>query len=148
MLDHPRRYHLEFRFQLMSLKKLSLSYFHWSEIPLIGKLCSLEVIKLDREVSPQGTWDMEGFEFPQLKYLKLERLRISRWKCSSDQFPRLRKLVLVQCWRLKEVPSCFGEVSTLETIEVHGCSDSVVNSLWEIEEEQKDSGNEDFQIFV
>ncbi|XP_027082224.1 putative late blight resistance protein homolog R1A-3 isoform X1 [Coffea arabica] len=109
---------------------------------------SLEVIKLDREVSPQGTWDLEGFEFPQLKYLKLEQLRISRWKCSSDQFPRLRKLVLVQCWRLKEVPSCFGEVSTLEMIEVHGCSDSVVSSLWEIEEEQKDSGNEDFQIFV
>ncbi|XP_027069505.1 putative late blight resistance protein homolog R1A-3 [Coffea arabica] len=148
MLDQRRRYTLEFRFPLISLKKLSLLYFHWSEIPMIGKLCNLEVFKLGHEISRQDTWDMEGFEFPRLKYLKLEQLRIFRWKCSSDQFPRLRKLVLVRCWRLKEVPSCFGEVSTLEMIDVHGCSDSAVRSVWEIEEEQKDSGNEDFQIFV
>ncbi|XP_027172670.1 putative late blight resistance protein homolog R1A-3 [Coffea eugenioides] len=148
ILDQRRRYTLEFRFPLISLKKLSLLYFHWSELPMIGKLCNLEVFKLGHEISPQDTWDMEGFEFLRLKYLKLEQLRIFRWKCSSDQFPRLRKLVLVRCWRLKEVPSCFGEVSTLEMIDVHGCSDSAVRSVWEIEEEQKDSGNEDFQIFV
>nr|XP_027068086.1 putative late blight resistance protein homolog R1B-23 [Coffea arabica] len=70
------------------------------------------------------------------------------WTSSSDNFPRLEKLIVHNCWMLEEVPSCLGQCPTLEMIEVSGCRESVVNSVKQIQQEQIDMGNEILKILI
>ncbi|KAL3530245.1 hypothetical protein ACH5RR_009567 [Cinchona calisaya] len=116
-----KRGHIVFRFP-WNLKKLTLSNMHSSIIPKGGELSNLVVLKLSNIDFQEDTWDMtnEEWEFPDLEFLELAKLSIVRWTCRSDgddHFPRLRKLVLWNCRRLKEIPSCLGDITTLQIIE-------------------------------
>ncbi|XP_071916192.1 putative late blight resistance protein homolog R1A-3 [Coffea arabica] len=141
-----------FKFPL-NLKKLTLLATDppWSEISTIGKLPKLEVLKLLSYYysSPGEEWEMKEEEFPKLRVLKLSHLRdFRRWTASSDNFPRLEKLVVHDCENLEEVPSCLGECLTLEMIEVKRCRQSVVSSVKQIQQEQIDMGNEVLKILI
>ncbi|KAL3499068.1 hypothetical protein ACH5RR_041800 [Cinchona calisaya] len=141
----------EFRIPFpVSLKKLSLSSFcwQWSEISSIGKLPNLEVLKLKFDSFEGKVWDMEEVEFPKLKYLGLEYLDIVNWTGNGEHFPCLEKLVLKHLRTLEEVPSCLSWISTLEVIEVQGCTKSIVDLVKKIEEEQKAFGNEGIKILI
>ncbi|KAL3499064.1 hypothetical protein ACH5RR_041796 [Cinchona calisaya] len=141
----------EFRIAFpVSLKKLSLSSFswQWSEISSIGKLPNLEVLKLKFDSFEGKVWDMEEVEFPKLKYLGLEYLDIVNWTGNGEHFPCLEKLVLKHLRTLEEVPSCLSWISTLEVIEVQGCTKSIVDLVKKIEEEQKAFGNEGIKILI
>ena len=91
---------------------------------------------------------MTGGEFQSLKYLKLDNLWIAQWKASNDHLPCLRHLVLQRCKKLEEVPSSLGDIRTLERIEVHWCSQSAAVSVKEIEDEQRDIGNEELMVLI
>ncbi|CDP19489.1 unnamed protein product [Coffea canephora] len=132
-----------FKFPL-NLKKLSLSCNKqpWVEISTIGKLPKLEVLKLLTDSVVGKEWEMTEGEFPTLRILKLRDLDFRRWTASSDNFPRLEKLVVHWCRELEEVPFCLGECQALEMIEVRGCRESVANSVKQIQQEQRDMGNE------
>ncbi|XP_027177731.1 putative late blight resistance protein homolog R1A-3 [Coffea eugenioides] len=134
----------------MNLKKLTLSYNDqpWSEISTIGKLPNLEVLKLHYRSFEGETWEMQEGEFSKLRFLKLSNLNLRSWTANSDSFPHLEKLVLFQCRQLEEVPSCLGESSTIEMIEVQFGRKSLVSSVEKIQQEQKDAGNEDLKIVV
>lgn len=61
-----------------------------------------------------------------------ENLNFATWNNSmdcSDHFPELQRLALWNCKKFEEVPSSFGEVSTLEMVEVQWCSRSAANSV-------------------
>ncbi|XP_071912915.1 putative late blight resistance protein homolog R1A-3 isoform X1 [Coffea arabica] len=137
----------EFEFPL-NLKKLTLSdnCQPWSKISAIGKLPNLVVLKLYRDSFLGEKWEMEEGDFCNLRFLKLSELDIRWWTASSGNFSYLEKLVLDNCYRLKEVPSCLGESVTLGLIKVIRCSQSVVNSVEQILQEQIDLGNKGLKI--
>ncbi|XP_027178089.1 putative late blight resistance protein homolog R1A-3 [Coffea eugenioides] len=138
-----------FKFPL-NLKKLTLLYNRqpWSEISTIGKLPNLEVLKLLDRCFAGEEWVMKQGEFPKLRVLKLSRLKFRNWTAFSDNFSRLEKLALHRCQKLEKVPSCLGECETLEMIEVEECNESVVDSVKQIQQEQKDMGNEVLKIEI
>lgn len=140
--------HFEFNLP-PNLKKLSLTRFFlpWTEISIIGRLQNLEVLKLLCGAFEGKTWDMTEGEFLQLKFLKLENLNIAQWNASEeDHLPCLETLVLVDCNRLEEIPSCLGEVLTLQRLELQHCRSSVEMSARKIEENQKEMGNDQFVV--
>ena len=133
----------------MNLKKLTLEAFPWSMISSIGRLPNLEVLKLlGTKAGGEKIWNMEEGEFPKLKFLKLELLCIVRWTCSGDHLPCLQKLVLESCLNLEELPSCLGEIPTLELNQVHRCPGHVGSLVQEIKEEQMNWGNVNLKILV
>ncbi|XP_027172933.1 putative late blight resistance protein homolog R1A-3 [Coffea eugenioides] len=149
------RYQLDFQFPL-TIKKLTLSNFRlpWSKMAAIGNLPNLEVLKLHRRSFEGEIWEMEVEKFPKVRFLKLASLHIVKWTASSeyeyeeqDYFPRLQKLVLENCDALQEIPSCLGNSSTLEIIEVSKCP-NCTSSLEEIQEEQISNGYTDLKILI
>ncbi|XP_027076983.1 putative late blight resistance protein homolog R1A-3 [Coffea arabica] len=148
------RLHFFFRYGFkfpLNLKKLTLLYNKqpWSEISTIGKLPNLEVLKLLQESVAGEEWEMKEGEFPNLRVLKFRTLwKFRSWTASSDNFPRLEKLVVHNCPMLEEVPSCLGECQALEMIEVRGCRESVASSVKQIQQEQREMGNEVLEILI
>ncbi|XP_027150795.1 putative late blight resistance protein homolog R1B-23 [Coffea eugenioides] len=128
----------------LNLRKLTLSKFHlpWSYISEIGKLPNLEVLKLLSKAFEGEVWEMKEGEFLNLKFLKLDSLNLAEWNASSDHLPQLQHLILRSCRQLKEVPSGFGEICTLEMIEVQLCTRSVGKSVRRLQTESLDMGNE------
>ncbi|XP_015161527.1 putative late blight resistance protein homolog R1A-3 [Solanum tuberosum] len=121
-----------------NLKRLTLPKFQlpWTEISRIGSLPHLEVLKLLARAFEGVQWDMKDGEFLKLRFLKLDSLNIEQWNISSDCLPSLEHLVLQSCKKLKEFPSCLGDVSTLHSVELHWCSRSSVNSIISIQEDE------------
>ncbi|KAL3515658.1 hypothetical protein ACH5RR_022560 [Cinchona calisaya] len=139
----------DFSFPL-NLKKLALVNYKqpWSEISTIGKLPNLEVLKLLFKSFLGHTWEMKEGEFLKLRFLKLVNLDIVRWIASCDNFPPLQKLVLNDCWNLQEVPSCLGDIPTIEMIEVSGREKSALTLVKQIQEQQVDMGNDRLKILI
>ncbi|CAI9086845.1 OLC1v1020764C1 [Oldenlandia corymbosa var. corymbosa] len=140
----------EFNFPI-NLKKLTLSKFRlpWEYISAIRELPNLEVLKLLSRAFEGETWDLEeGDEFPNLKFFMLDGLNLTTWSALSDNFPQLERLVLRSCKKLEEIPSSFGEISTLQMIEVHWCSESSAKSVGTIHDQQLDYGNAGFKVMI
>ncbi|KAL3530277.1 hypothetical protein ACH5RR_009599 [Cinchona calisaya] len=142
-----------FRFP-WNLKKLTLSNMHSSIIPKGGELPNLIVLKLSKIYFEEDTWDMmnEECEFPKLKFLELADLSIVRWIGGSDgddHFPCLQKFVLRDCWMLEEIPSCLGNIPTLQMIKVNHCKKSLISLLLKVKEDVKNnSGIDDIQVLT
>ncbi|XP_027076875.1 putative late blight resistance protein homolog R1A-10 [Coffea arabica] len=140
---------LEIKFPLY-LKKLTLSCTRmpWTEISTIGELSSLEVLKLRHEAFVGEKWEMKAGEFLNLRFLELTKLDLRSWTATSDNFSRLEKLVVQDCYVLEEVPFCLGECSNLEMIELAWCCKSAVTSVKQIQQEQMDAGNDDLRVIL
>ncbi|XP_070028863.1 putative late blight resistance protein homolog R1B-13 [Nicotiana sylvestris] len=122
----------------LSLKKLSLCNFplELAGILTIAQLPTLYVLKLQQVDFERNEWEVRDDEFPQLKFLKLENLNLSKWRASDEAFSRLERLVLHRCSYLREIPSRFGDMDYLQHIEVKSCNQSAVDSAMEIRETQ------------
>ncbi|KAL2552660.1 putative late blight resistance protein-like protein R1B-16 [Forsythia ovata] len=134
----------------LTLKKLSLDNVHVSpeQIEIIGRLPNLEVLKLEDAVLEGEQWDASEAEFPQLIFLKLDNVLIAEWNASSDNFPRLERLVLQHCHHLKMIPSSLGDIPTLQMIEVYRCAQDIEESAMQIQEEQEENGNEELKVII
>ncbi|KAL2493292.1 putative disease resistance protein [Abeliophyllum distichum] len=149
-LTFPYNYETHMISLPLNLRKLTLKHFYlsWEQAKIIGRLPNLVVLKLE-ECSFQGDqWNTTEGEFQQLKVLKLSSvLGFTEWNASSDPFPRLEQLVLKYC-NLEKIPSSFCDIPTLKMIGVHYCEQSVVESAMQIQEEQRDMGNEELQVII
>lgn len=152
---HISRLDNEFKYSYMinfpaSLKKLTLREFKLSSIDMsmIGKLPRLEVLKLLYTWFDGKEWKTNEDEFQELKFLKLEALQIHRWNMLSEHFPKLEQLVIQKCWKLKKFPSSLGDISTLQSIDIHSCRKSVADSALQIQKEQLEMGNEEFKLNI
>ncbi|KAG8383915.1 hypothetical protein BUALT_Bualt04G0063700 [Buddleja alternifolia] len=135
----------------LNIKKLTLSGFSlsWEKMSIIGTLPNLEVLKLGYDAFWGKRWDTRDGEFQQLRFLKLVELEFAQWNVSlSEHFPKLQQLLLHDCSNLQEIPSEMGEIETLQLIEVDGCRRSVAESAEQIQEEQRDMGNEELRIIA
>ncbi|CAI9100967.1 OLC1v1038164C1 [Oldenlandia corymbosa var. corymbosa] len=147
--SYHRGFHgLHFQFP-MNLKKLVLKTFQlpWSKISAIDRLPNLEVLKLLDNAFTGEIWAVDEVAFPRLRFLKLADLDFAVWRIDSeDNFPCLEELVLEGCPHLEEVPYYIAECS-LQKIEVYDC-ESAVGSIRQLEELQREIGNEDFEVLL
>ncbi|KAL7131933.1 hypothetical protein ABFS83_12G038200 [Erythranthe nasuta] len=133
-----------------SLKKLTLHDFKLSrnEMSMIGRLPKLEALKLLYAVFDGKEWKTNDDEFRELKFLKLDALKIRRWNTCDDHFPRLQRLVMHKCWKLKKFPRSLGDIPTLQVVDIHSCSKSVANSALDVQREQLEYGNDELKIII
>ncbi|GER41389.1 disease resistance protein [Striga asiatica] len=133
-----------------SLRKLSLWCIEsdWEEMGIkIGSLPHLQVLKLIHcHLGPQ--WETVGGQFQKLKFLHVGCDDLIHWIADSTHFPCLEKLVLDTLSLLVDIPREIGDIFTLKLIQVSNCSNSVLDSVKEIEQEQRDLGNEDLQLLL
>ena len=112
-------------------------------------LPNLEELKLKYCEADDDVWIMsDKVIFKSLKLLLLSDLNLKRWEASSDNFPNLKRLVLKKCPDLQEIPTDFGEICTLESIELHDCSATSEDSARNIEQEQEDMGNNMLKVYI
>ncbi|KAM3325252.1 putative disease resistance protein [Capsicum chacoense] len=134
-----------------SLKRLTLQYTYlpWEDMENIRMLPNLEVLKIKENGFDGDVWRLNDEEnFNQLKFLHMESIVLKHWEVCSVNFPNLEGLVLERCYRLEEVPKDFGEIYTLESIELHECSISAANSVLQIQEEQESMGNDCLSVII
>ncbi|CAI9111895.1 OLC1v1012231C1 [Oldenlandia corymbosa var. corymbosa] len=141
----------QFRFP-QNLKDLSLysTCLPWNEVSAIGRLPNLEALRLNGNKCKGENWDIEEEgTFSKLRVLELyNMMSLERWTTASDDnFPSIETLILDHCNRLKEIPSCIAQSSTLQMIKVWSCP-RVFDSVKEIHEMQMDYGNEDLRIYL
>lgn len=70
------------------------------------------------------------------------------WTGFRNNFPVLKRLQVWPCPYLLEIPEDFGNICTLEWIELSGCSDAAKNYAREIQKEQENNGNDWLKILL
>ncbi|KAK1355048.1 hypothetical protein POM88_048304 [Heracleum sosnowskyi] len=133
-----------------SLKSLSISntYLDWREASIFELTPNLEVLKMKLNSFVGIDWETSPEAFHRLKYLKIEELDIVTWTASSNHFPVLQRLQVYRCSNLTEIPEDFGNIYTLECIELSGCSNAATESARVIQKEQESNGNDWLQILL
>ncbi|CAI9099984.1 OLC1v1036888C1 [Oldenlandia corymbosa var. corymbosa] len=132
-----------------NVKKLTLSGFSltWRNISTIGEMPTLEVQKLLQMSIEGNAWEIKEGEFSKLRILKMVSGDLVKWTADDDLY--LQKLVLHWCNHLEKMPSCLECIHTLEMIEVLRSSETAVNLVRQIEEEQKTNwGNSNLKIII
>ncbi|KAJ8574284.1 hypothetical protein K7X08_026089 [Anisodus acutangulus] len=136
----------------ISLKRLTLDggfCFPWEDISTLLMLLNLEELKLKNSAAKGEVWRLSAeAKFESLKLLLLHSLDLEHWEASSDNFPNLKRLVMKKCNYLKEIPTDFGEICTLESIELYQCSIGAVDSAKTIEQQQEDMGNNTPKVYI
>ncbi|XP_022849958.1 putative late blight resistance protein homolog R1A-10 [Olea europaea var. sylvestris] len=132
----------------ISLRKLTLKgiKLHPSKLLILGSMPNLEVLKLRWSTFLCLEWEPNEGEFLKLKFLLLHDVEVEHWIADSIHFPSLEHLKIFDCGLLDEIPSGFGEISTLQSIELYECGDSIVESAKKIEEVQLGWGNDAFKL--
>ncbi|KAI3795553.1 hypothetical protein L1987_38208 [Smallanthus sonchifolius] len=125
-----------------TLKVLTLSYccLPWSDISLIQSLPNLQDLNLEANAFKGSCWNTDEQGFPQLKFLRLERLDIQLWKAYSTSFPCLSQLEVFECKDLEEIPLEIRDIPMLELIQIYKCRHAVDECVNRIQEEQNDLG--------
>ncbi|XP_031096688.1 putative late blight resistance protein homolog R1B-17 isoform X2 [Ipomoea triloba] len=135
----------------LQLKKLRLSGIRVSgwDLKVIGRLKCLKVLKLEN-VFHQEVWRVCEGEFNELKFLLLEDKILKRLEAVQYCFPLLERIGLRLCNCLEEIPSSFGEIFCLKSIDLDRCSrPSIIASAKDIQEQlKKNFGKEDFEIKI
>ncbi|KAK1387606.1 hypothetical protein POM88_015784 [Heracleum sosnowskyi] len=133
-----------------SLKNLTVSntYLDWKEAWVFVMIPNLEVLKLKFHAFVGEEWITSPEAFLRLRYLKLDELDIVTWIASRNHFPVLQRLQLYRCTSLMEIPEDFGDICTLEWIELSGCSDAATNSARDIQKDQESNGNDGLKILL
>ncbi|KAL0440901.1 UNVERIFIED_CONTAM: putative late blight resistance proteinR1A-10 [Sesamum radiatum] len=120
----------------------------WTSMTIVGELPNLEVLKLRRNACRGTNWEPVEGQFPQLKHLLLEEIDLVQWEANEAHFPRLQRLIMRACYKLKEIPSGVGEISTLQLIKLVDCHPSAVSSALRIQDEQDSMGNEELELYI
>ncbi|KAL8551020.1 hypothetical protein ACS0TY_000193 [Phlomoides rotata] len=135
-----------------SLKKLTLSgtMLKWEKCTTkIGSLPLLEYLKLDWNTCCGAEWETIEGQFCSLKALIIDRcFDLRYWITDGTHFPRLERVLLRFLIELEEIPSSIGDIPTLKSIRLDGCSTSAADSATRIQEEQLDLGNMDLHVIL
>ncbi|XP_051140642.1 putative late blight resistance protein homolog R1A-10 [Andrographis paniculata] len=117
-------------------RKITLSgcKFPWKFMAAIHNFWDLRVLKLRCNSFCGRVWEPFQGELPRLEYLLLEDLDMEVWKSCSGNFPKLRRIFIRHCYKLREIPIDFGNIESLELIEVEDCHPLIATSAKMIKE--------------
>ncbi|XP_062169523.1 uncharacterized protein LOC133875411 [Alnus glutinosa] len=87
------------------------------DMKVLGKLLNLKILKL-RSCLLSSKFYVFGGSFPRLQVLKLENLRMKKWKQRRGAMPCLKHLVIKQCMELVMLPSQLQSLTVLQNVEV------------------------------
>ncbi|XP_075090167.1 putative late blight resistance protein homolog R1B-14 [Nicotiana tabacum] len=137
---------------LRTLKKLTLSStkIDWSEAKELGKLESLEILKLKDNACVGKSWKPEAGSFRLLQVLLIHLTDLKTWDTSNCRFGRLRHLVLISCYNLEAVPHELANSPYLTEIRLQN-TQNAVNSAKEIKRkklEMQAPGNIEFNLVI
>ncbi|XP_051135988.1 putative late blight resistance protein homolog R1B-8 [Andrographis paniculata] len=126
-----------------TLKQLSLTdcRLTWEDMSMVGSLPCLETLEICGGIQGSEWYPVEG-EFLRLKELDIRHTHLACWKADTVHFPILEQLRLNGLNLLEEIPFGIGDIPTLQSILLHRCSDSAIDSAKQIWEEQYEVGNE------
>ncbi|XP_019197945.1 PREDICTED: putative late blight resistance protein homolog R1B-23 [Ipomoea nil] len=132
----------------VQLKKLKLkgTLVPWDAMTVIGMLPNLQLLKLINGACQGQHWELSEASFPQLKSLLIYGSDLRHWEATSNDFPVLERLILKQCYELEAIPSSFEDILTLELIELCHCYSRLVNSANQIQQVQRDYGNNELVV--
>nr|XP_016494656.1 PREDICTED: putative late blight resistance protein homolog R1A-10 isoform X1 [Nicotiana tabacum] len=137
-----------------NLKKLTLrkTFLLWEDMTIISKLPKLEVLQLKADAFvisyPTDTvWEVTEMGFLELKFLLLEWLDLDYWRAADDYFPCLEHIVIRNCRTLKEIPEGFVDSLTLQQIQLHRCTSSLVTFAKQIQENYESLGNNMLKVY-
>ncbi|PIM98965.1 hypothetical protein CDL12_28545 [Handroanthus impetiginosus] len=84
---------------------------------------SLKCVVANPKPRSQGpVWETYEGEFSRLKFLLLEDMDLVHWRANSIYcFPLLIKLIIMSCYKLKEIPSSFGCSSEVKYMKLVDC---------------------------
>ncbi|XP_031109026.1 putative late blight resistance protein homolog R1B-12 isoform X2 [Ipomoea triloba] len=128
-----------------NLKKLTLkgTLFSWEDMTIINALPNLEVLKLREDAFCGSEWKATGNGFCKLKYLEVTKLSsLEHWSVDADHFPILECISLNYCRLLVEFPTGFGDINTLQLIDLKNCHSLLVTSAKNFQEERRDLGDD------
>ncbi|KAM3383353.1 hypothetical protein P3S68_008928 [Capsicum galapagoense] len=128
----------EFIMRIQKVKELGISAY---QIDSDGPLNKAEVLKLMHNACLGEEWYPNVRGFTRLKFLLIKGNRLKHWKVTDDNFPILERLVLKECYNLKEIPIEFAEIHTLQLIELSWCLPKLGESAARIQKQQEDLGN-------
>ncbi|XP_049359039.1 putative late blight resistance protein homolog R1B-16 [Solanum verrucosum] len=133
-----------------NLKKLAFTgtRLHWEDLEILGKLPKLEALKLGYDACIGTDWEVGEEGFPHLKFLRLKRLYLHKWRASSDHFPRLERLVINRCWSMYSIPQDFVDITTLQLIHISDSAKSVGNSAKKIQQEIEDNYGSSVEVCI
>ncbi|XP_027094021.1 putative late blight resistance protein homolog R1A-3 [Coffea arabica] len=115
----------------LSLEKTSLK---WNiHMPIIGKLQSLEVLKLKDNAFVGAEWKTEKGGFRSLKVLFIGDTDLDNWEVEGDDLPELRCLILKRIKSLEQMPSDFEHMKNLERIDLERTNRWLVKSAKDIQ---------------
>ena len=115
----------------LTLTKTSLEWQHMSTLAMIK---SLEVLKLKDNAFVGVSWNVSGYNFPNLQLLVIVNTDLVLWDALPNPFPSLRVIVLKSCESLIEIPQCVGE--KLEKLVIERLRKTAVESARKIRDER------------
>ncbi|XP_019190161.1 PREDICTED: uncharacterized protein LOC109184589 isoform X2 [Ipomoea nil] len=120
--------------------------FEWKGIDVLCQLPRLKVLRLLFS-SIGKEWELEEEDsFQSLIYFEIFSTDLKHWKSSNCHFRRLERLVLGNCFQLREIPDSFGWIPNLKSIELTRCLPSAVDSAKRVREDQLDFGNHNLVV--
>ncbi|KAK4717129.1 hypothetical protein R3W88_015467 [Solanum pinnatisectum] len=106
----------------LSLKTLKLRGVALTSDSLsrIARLPNLEELSLEDATNEEGKkWNLGDVTFKNLKSLTLINVSFSEWQVDAEKsFPVLEKLYILCCLKLMNIPASFGDIASLELINV------------------------------
>ncbi|KAG5577977.1 hypothetical protein H5410_058111 [Solanum commersonii] len=129
---YPNEYHFP-----SSLKDLQLFRFPLTPALLsaIMALPQLEILAIKYSYFVEDKWDASEDMYQSLKTLTLQEVDLSEWEADKETFPKLEELILERCYMLTEIPSVFGDIDTLKSIQVVKSKREVGDSAMEIKKD-------------
>ncbi|KAL0290449.1 UNVERIFIED_CONTAM: putative disease resistance RPP13-like protein 3 [Sesamum calycinum] len=116
---------------------LSSTFLDWKHMSVLGMLNALEVLKLKENAFMGKCWEVVAGGFNSLEFMYIARTDLQLWTVSGkgDHFPKLRCLVLKNCEKLHEVPTCL--VEKLQTLDMERVTKHAVACARKIEQEKQ-----------
>lgn len=110
-----------------NLRSLTLfnTFLDWSHMSVMGSLEKLQVLKLKDNAFVGSRWvvgDKDALD--SLEVLHIGRTDLSIWVASHHHFPKLQRLELHNCERLKEIPIGLADIPKFQYLNVQRCKEA------------------------
>ncbi|KAG4378148.1 hypothetical protein GLYMA_18G283166v4 [Glycine max] len=121
-----------------NLTKITLKDLHAFRDPqslmkTLGRLPNLQILKVSFCMHNDIHLDIGRGEFPQLQVLHMTQINVRQWRLEKDAMPRLRHLLIEECYGLSELPEELWSMTALRLVHVSWPSQELANSLKNVE---------------